>query len=176
MHAVRFYNLSMKDFITLIEERQSVRSYTERKVEKDKIDLILEAGRLAPTGCNRQGERLIVVTSEEGMEKVGKAGKTYGAPVAIVVCMKKDGSWTRPLDGKNLLDIDASIVTDHMMLEAVDLGLGSCWVCNFNPDVLREELGIEDDLVPVNILLVGYRKGEPGKKIRKSISELVSFR
>lgn len=165
----------MKDFLTLAEERHSVRSYTERKVEKEKTDLILEAGRLAPTGCNRQGERLLVVTTEEGLERVGKAGKTYGAPLAIVVCMKKDGSWTRPCDGKSLLDIDAAIVTDHMMLEAADLGLGSCWVCNFNPDVLRAELGIDDDLVPVNILLVGYEKGEAGKKSRKSISELASF-
>ena len=93
----------MKDLITLMEERHSVRSYTERKVEKEKIDLILEAGRLAPTGCNRQGERLIVVTSDDALERVRKAGSTYGAPLAIVVCMKRDGSWTRPCDGWNLI-------------------------------------------------------------------------
>lgn len=88
---------------------------------------------------------------------------------------EKDGSWTRPCDGKNLLDIDAAIVTDHMMMEAADQGLGSCWICNFNPEVLKEELGIEEDLVPVNILLIGYEKGEAGKKSRKSISEIALF-
>ncbi len=166
----------MKDLITLMEERHSVRSYTERKVEKEKIDLILEAGRLAPTGCNRQGERLIVVTSDDALERVRKAGSTYGAPLAIVVCMKRDGSWTRPCDGRNLLDIDAAIVTDHMMLEASSLGLGTCWICNFNPEVLINELEIPSDLIPVNILLVGYEKGEGGKKSRKSISELALYR
>ncbi len=166
----------MKDLITLMEERHSVRSYTERKVEKEKIDLILEAGRLAPTGCNRQGERLIVVTSDDALERVRKAGATYGAPFAIVVCMKRDGSWTRPCDGRNLIDIDAAIVTDHMMLEASSLGLGTCWICNFNPEVLINELEIPSDLIPVNILLVGYEKGEGGKKNRKSISELALYR
>ncbi len=166
----------MKDLITLMEERHSVRSYTERKVEKEKIDLILEAGRLAPTGCNRQGERLIVVTSDDALERVRKAGSTYGAPLAIVVCMKRDGLWTRPCDGRNLIDIDAAIVTDHMMLEASSLGLGTCWICNFNPEVLINELEIPSDLIPVNILLVGYEKGEGGKKSRKSISELALYR
>ncbi len=167
----------MKDFLTLVQKRHSVRSYTERKVEKEKIDLILEAGRLAPTGCNRQGEKLIVVSSDEGLEKLGKAAKTYGAPLAIVVAMKRDSSWVRPYDGKNLIDIDASIITDHMMMEATDLELGSCWVCNFQSDKLVSELSVEDDYVPVNILLVGYEKEDKEiEKSRKAISEVVEYR
>ena len=167
----------MKDILTLVHNRHSVRSYMERKVEKEKIDLILEAGRLAPTGCNRQGEKLIVVTSDEALERLGRAANTYGAPLAIVVAMKKDGSWVRPYDGKSLIDIDASIITDHMMLMAADLGLGSCWVCNFQSDKLISELSLSDDYVPVNILLIGYEKdGKDTKKSRKPLSEIVEYR
>lgn len=167
----------MKDFLTLVHNRHSVRSYTEKKVEKEKIDLILEAGRLAPTGCNRQGEKLIVVSSDGAMEKLKKAANTYGAPLAIIVAMKRDGSWVRPYDGKNLIDIDASIITDHMMMEATDLELGSCWVCNFQSDKLVSELSLSDDYVPVNILLVGYEKDEKDtKKSRKAVSEVVEYR
>ncbi len=166
----------MKDFLTLAEKRCSIRSYEKRKVEKEKRDLILEAGRLAPTGCNRQGQRLIVVESEEGLEKVSQAGHTYGAPLAVVVCIEKGSSWTRPCDGKTLGDIDAAIVTDHMMMEATDLGLGSCWICNFNPDVLRSELSIPENYEPVNILLVGYATGEGNAKSRRPLSDFISFR
>ena len=166
----------MKDFLTLARERCSIRSYEKRKVEKEKRDLILEAGRLAPTGCNRQGQRLIVVESEDGLEKVSEAGHTYGAPMAVVVCMKKGGSWIRPSDGRNLMDTDASIVTDHMMMEASDLGLGSCWICNFDAGVLRRVLSIPDDIEPVNILLVGYAAGKGNEKSRKPLSDMVSYR
>ncbi len=166
----------MKDFLTLVQERHSVRSYEERKVEKEKVDLILEAGRMAPTGCNRQGEKLFVVASSSGLEKLGKAANTYGAPMAIIVAMKKDSSWVRPYDGKDLIDIDASIITDHMMLQSAELGLGSCWVCNFKSDILIRELEIPLDYVPVNILLLGYEKENKSTKSRKDISEIVEFR
>lgn len=170
------YNTAMKDFITLVQERHSVRSYTERKVEKEKVDLILEAGRLAPTGCNRQGEKLYAVSSPEGLEKLGKAANTYEAPMAVVVAMKKDGSWVRPYDGKDIIDIDASIITDHMMMEAADLGLGSCWVCNFKSDILSSGLSIPEEYVPVNILLIGYEKDGKYTKSRKTLSEIVEYR
>ncbi len=166
----------MKDFITLVQERHSVRSYSERKVEKEKVDLILEAGRLAPTGCNRQGEKLYVISSPEGLEKLEKAASTYGAPMAVVVAMKKAGSWVRPYDGKDIIDIDASIITDHMMMEAADLGLGSCWVCNFKSDILSRGLSIPEEYVPVNILLIGYGKDEKYTKSRKTLSEIVEYR
>lgn len=166
----------MKDFLTLAYNRHSVRSYEERKVEKEKVDSILEAGRLAPTGCNRQGEKIIVVSSDGAMEKLKKATNTYGAPMAIIVAMKKDGSWVRPYDGKSLIDIDASIITDHMMLEASELNLGSCWVCNFKSDILISELSIEADYVPVNILLIGYEKDGKNTKSRKEIGEIVEYR
>lgn len=143
-------------FLDTAKKRYTVRSYTRQKVEKDKLDQILEAAHVAPTGANKQPQRLIVVQSEEGLARIGKGANIYGAPLAIIVCGNHEETWKRPFDGKKLTDIDASIVTDHMMMEATDLGLGSVWVCYFKPDVIRKEFNLPDYLEPVNILGIGY--------------------
>lgn len=143
-------------FISIAKTRYSVRSYNERKVEPEKLSLILEAAHVAPTAANRQPVRLLVVQSEEGLLKIGKAANIYHAPLAIIVCADKSLAWVRPFDQKQSGDIDASILTDHMMLQATELGLGSVWVCFFKPDVLREEFQLPDNLEPINILAIGY--------------------
>ena len=86
-----------------------------------------------------QPVHLIAVQSEEGLAKISKAAGIYGAPLAIIVCADHNKAWVRPFDQKQTNDIDASILTDHMMLQATELGLGTVWVCYFKPDVLREE-------------------------------------
>lgn len=144
------------DFITIAKKRCSIRSYTEQKVEPAKLEKILEAAHVAPTAANLQPVHLIAVQSGEGLTKIGKAANIYGAPLAILVCADRNKAWTRPFDRKQTADIDASILTDHMMLQATELGLGSVWVCYFKPDVLRREFGLPDHLEPVNILAVGY--------------------
>ena len=114
------------DFITIAKQRMSVRDYKETKVEP-----------VAPTAANLQPIRLIAVQSEEGLAKISKAANIYGAPLAIIVCADHDKAWVRPFDQKQTGDIDASILTDHMMLQATELGLGTVWVCYFKPDVLE---------------------------------------
>ena len=88
------------DFLTLAKKRYSVRAYTKQKVEKEKLDAILEAAHVAPTGGNCQPQHLIVVQSDEGLRKIGKATNIYGAPLAIIVCSDINKVWTRPFDGK----------------------------------------------------------------------------
>ena len=88
------------DFLTLAKKRYSVRAYTKQKVEKEKLDAILEAAHVAPTGGNCQPQHLIVVQSDEGLSKIGKATNIYGAPLAIIVCSDTNKVWTRPFDGK----------------------------------------------------------------------------
>lgn len=171
------------DFLTLAKKRYSVRAYTDQKVEKEKLDAILEAAHVAPTGGNCQPQHLIVVQSDEGLGKIGKAANIYGAPLAIIVCVDTGISWTRPFDGKQLTDIDASIVTDHMMMEATDLGLGSVWVCYFKPDVLKAEFQLPANLEPVNILVLGYAdtnreaalSADRHSAMRKPLSATISF-
>lgn len=111
------------DFLSLAKKRYACRSYQQRKVEPEKIAAILEAGRVAPTGANRQPQRLVVVESAEGMERLARCTRDFGAPLAIIVCADTNEVWTRKYDGKKIGDIDASIVTDHMMLAAASLGL-----------------------------------------------------
>ena len=149
------------DFINIAKQRQSVRSYKEQKVEPEKLKQILEAAHVAPTAANRQPVHLIAVQSEEGLAKLSKAAGIYNAPLAIIVCADHNKAWVRPFDKKQTGDIDASILTDHMMLQATELGLGTVWVCYFKPEVLREEFHLPDNLEPVNILVIGYSDDEP---------------
>ena len=167
------------DFIQLAKKRYSVRAYKEMPVEREKLEKVLEAAKVAPTACNLQPFHLYVVQGK-AMEKIEKSARTYGGTAAVIVCADKDKAWTRKYDGMQTTDIDASIVTDHMMLEATELGLGSLWVCWFKPDVLREEFQIPKHLIPINLLVLGYAEGEPlsperHKETRASIESLTTF-
>lgn len=168
------------DFIQLAKKRCSVRRYGSRKIEQEKVEKILEAGRVAPTAANLQPQRVLAIMSEAGLEKLKKAANVYSAPLALVVCADHSSSWKRPLDGKDTSDIDASIVTTHMMLEAADLGLDSIWVCYFKTDVIKAEFNLPDGVEPINILGVGYASGEtksPDRHAeeRKPLSETVRY-
>ena len=167
-------------FLELAKKRYSCRAYSDKKVEKEKLDLILEAGRVAPTARNLQPQRIIVVQGTEGFEKLGKAANVYKAPLAIIVCCDTSSVWVRPIDTYKTTEVDASIVTDHMILEATELGLNSVWICHFKADVLKAEFELPDNLVPVNILAIGYGTAEPKLPDRfdvdrKPISETVFF-
>ncbi|MGN0665939.1 MAG: nitroreductase family protein [Huintestinicola sp.] len=156
------------DFLALAKQRYSVRSYNDKKVEQEKIEKILLAAQAAPTAANLQPIRIIVVSTDKALEKLGKGARFYGAPLAFIICASRDEAWKRKYDNKCTSDIDAAIVTDHMMLEAASLGLGSLWMCWFKPEVIREAFNIPDDLEPVNILGVGYTDEEPQSPDRHS--------
>lgn len=168
------------EFLTLTKTRCSIRSYQNRKVEPEKLHKILEAAHAAPTAANLQPVHLLVVQEERSLQKLSKAANLYGAPLAILVCADRRKAWKRPFDGKITTDIDASILTDHMMLEATELGLGSVWICYFKPDVLAAEFSLPDGLEPVNLLAVGYAAEEAASperhgQTRKPLDELVSY-
>lgn len=163
------------DFLTLASKRFSIRKYKDTPIEKEKPEKILKAAEVAPTAVNGQPYHLIVAQSDEAIEKIGKAAKIYGAKTAIIVCADKNKAWVRPYDGMQTTDIDAAIVTDHMMLEATDLGVGSLWICMFDPKVIREEFNIPENLIPVNILALGYTDWTLREKKRVSIDKLSEF-
>ena len=168
------------NFLDIAKTRYSVRSYKDKRVEKEKLNKILEAAHVAPTAANLQPVRLLVVQEKEGLDKIGKAANIYNAPLAIIVCSDHSIAWKRPFDNKQTTDIDASIVTDHMMLEATELGLGTVWVCYFKPDIIKNEFELPDTLEPVNILVIGYSDEEPMPLNRHSgnripLSKLVSY-
>ena len=154
------------DFLNLARERFSVLEYDRRAVEQEKIDAILQAALAAPTACNNQPQRVLVIQDDEGREKLNRVvpGKYY-VPLAFLVCYDKSECWVRHMDGKSSGDIDASIVTTHMMLEAEDLGLGSIWIMYWDPEKMKSEFELPESIEPVALLIAGYKaeNAEPRK-------------
>lgn len=145
------------DFLELAKERYSVRNFSDKKVETEKVDLILEAAKLAPTACNNQPQRLLVLNSEENLNKLKNCTPYhFNAPLAILICYDKNESWKRRYDNKDGGEIDASIVTTHMMLEITNLGLGTTWVGHFDPQAMVSTFNIPENLIPVALLPIGY--------------------
>ena len=147
----------MKDFISLAAERYSCRKFSDKAVEDEKIQKILEAGRLAPTAKNGQPQFIYVVKSKEMREKMKDVSPcTFDAPVIFVMCGDVQECWHDPYTGRPRSEMDVSIITTHMTLEAADLGLGSTWVCMINPHKLHTLLDMPANLYPYCILPVGY--------------------
>ena len=170
----------MKDFLSLARERYSCRSFSLQPLEKEKLELILEAGRLAPSAKNKQPLRFVVINDREALEKVKKATScTYNSQCIIAICYQKEECWSRPFDGKLSGDIDASIACTSMMLEATELGIGSVWVMWFDNEKLKEEFSIPSTLEVSSLLVLGYPNKEAIPSLnhekRKSKEELIRY-
>ena len=169
-----------KNFLDLAKSRYSVRKYENIAVEAEKLTAILEAGHVAPTAANQQPCIFLVLNNKESIEKLYKACNPHGAPLAIVVCADKNTAWVRPFDKANMSEVDSTIAADHMMMCAQDLGLSSCWITYFDPAIVRKEFKIPDNLVPVNILAIGYGADElqsPDRhaQTRKPLDSIVKY-
>lgn len=165
----------------LMQARYSVRAYLSTAVEEEKLEQILQAGRMAPTAANQQPNRFLVLRTPESLQKLSKAANAHGAPLVILVCADQNTAWTRPFDGHSMVDIDATIATDHMMLCAWDLGIASCWLTYFDPQVLAAQFNLPPHLVPVNLLALGYSADanppapQRHQQTRKPLHQLVSY-
>lgn len=167
-------------FLEIAKKRYSVRKYTEDQVYPEILLKILEAGRVAPTATNSQPQRMIVIQSPEGLAKIGKAANYFGAPTVILVCGDIEEACIRGYDNKSTIETDIGIVTTHMMMEAEDRGVGSVWICNFKPDIIRKEFNLPKNIIPYNILALGYPADEaksPNRHatVRKPIGETVFY-
>ena len=145
------------EFTKLIEERYSVRSFKPGHLPREVLEKILHAGHLAPTGCNYQPQRILVLNTDESMEKLRTCTKChFGAPTALLVCHNTAESWVRKYDGALSSPVDAVIVATHMMLAAHNEGVGCCWVMHFDPAALREAFGIPAGIEPAALLVLGW--------------------
>lgn len=145
------------DFDKLISERYSVRKFKSEQLPQDVINKILEAGHKAPTGCNYQPQRILVLNTDESMNKLRDCTKChFDAPTAMLVCHNKNESWKRPYDGALSSSVDAVIVATHMMLSAHNIGVGCCWVMHFDPVTMQKTFNIPKDIEPVALLVMGY--------------------
>ncbi len=163
------------DFFSVLEQRYSVRSYRPDPVEAEKLEQIMEAARLAPTACNRQAFKVIVVSTkgrQDELKKIYPKDWFGEAPNVLCVCSTPGENWVRK-DGKNYSDVDAAIVMDHMILAATALGLGTCWIGAFDLEAARNVLGLDNSMEPVAFTPLGYAKGFAPNKSRKSVADLV---
>ena len=145
------------NFYELAKSRYSVRKFLQKEISRETIDSILAYGYLAPTGCNMQPQRILVINEEESLAKLKNCTRShFDAPLAMLICYNKNEGWTRRYDGAKSAPVDCSIVTTHLMLGAWELGIGSCWVMSFDPAAMRESYQIPDELEPVALLVMGY--------------------
>lgn len=145
------------EFEKLIADRYSVRKFKEEHLEKEVIDKILDAGHKAPTGCNYQPQRILVLNTDAAMKKLSECTKChFGAPAAMLVCYNEDETWIRSYDKAQSAPVDAVIVATHMMLAAHNIGVGSCFVMYFDPFAIRESFNIPENIKPAALLVMGY--------------------
>lgn len=158
-----------------IKQRYSVRKYQDKPVPEDTLTRIMEAARLAPSASNVQEWRFVLVTSPHRRRDLREAAQGQRfiehAPVVIVACAETD---ERQMPcGQYAYSIDVAIALEHIALQAVEEGLGTCWVGAFNEDMAREVIDAPASIRVVQLMALGYPDGEPGPKNRKPLSEIV---
>lgn len=161
-----------------IKKRRSIRGYLDKKLEQEKLILVLDAARQAPSASNRQEWRFVAVDDKKTKAALSIAAKGQKfvdeAPCVIVCCAKTDNHVMTC--GQACYPIDIAIAIDHMTLAAVELGLGTCWVGAFYEDQVKKILKIPDDIRVVELLAIGYPKEEhPKPKDRLSLDEIAFF-
>lgn len=148
----------MNTFMELAQSRYSVRKYDSRQIEAEKIAAILQAAALAPTACNYQPQKIYVVSSSEKRAALASVCRcTFDAPVIFVVGYDEERRAKGMVsDDHDFGDTDSAIVCTHMMLEAAELGLGTCWVGMFREAQIQEVLGIPASIRIRHLLPTGY--------------------
>jgi nitroreductase len=167
------------EFNDVLNRRYSCRAFAARCVEPEKVDRILEAGRMAPTAVNKQPVHIWAVSRPETLEAIkGVTRSNYGAPLLLVVGCRPADAWVRRYDGKNGAEVDAAIVATYLMLAAENEGLSTLWVGSFDPALLHDILPATDGYDLVAMINVGYPAPEsqpsPMHGARKTIGELVT--
>ena len=159
--------------------RYSVRAYENTPVEKEKIKKVVDAARIAPSAVNLQPWKFVVIRDEDIKNQIAGEYKREWireAPVIIAACGDHNSAWKRG-DGKDHTDIDLAIAVDHMTLAAVEEGLGTCWVCNFNSMNCAGILNLPKGMEIVALLPLGYPKeeGDPHRheEKRKSLDDII---
>lgn len=165
------------NYSDVIKERFSCRSFKPEKITPVELQKILNAGLLAPTACNKQPERVFVVENEVLLEKLKEATRfTFDSKTILVVCYDESESWHRGSDNKDHGDIDSTIVATQMVLEATSLGIGSCFVCSFKEELLRNILDIPSNYKITCLLPLGYPKEILPHKARKDLEDIIIYK
>jgi nitroreductase len=160
-----------------IKKRRSVRDYTDAPVPEDKLLRVLDAGRLAPSGGNRQAWKFVVVRDSQKRQKLAQAasGQTFVAKAPVVIAAVATVPERIQQCGVSASAVDLAIAVDHMTLAAVDEGLGTCWIGAFSQEEARDVLDVPAKYQIVALLPLGFSKQPEGTKTRKSLNEIVCY-
>ena len=166
------------DFETIIRERTATRKFKNQKIETEKLNKILEAGRLSPTAKNMQPQKIYVASSSEALEKIDQVSPCrYGAATVLIVCSDKSIAWSK--DDYSTYEMDACIVATHMMLEATNTGVDNIWIEMFDKEKLKELFNLGETIEPICLIPLGYRTDDcpenPMHNKRKDLSDTVEF-
>lgn len=167
------------DFESVVKNRTATRRFKDEKVPQDILTKILEIGRLAPTAKNQQPQKIYVVNSKEGLEKIDKVSPCrYNAQTVLVVCSDKNIACSLGEDSTYV--IDACIVATHLMLGATNYGIDNIWIEYFDRNMLKEEFGLDENIEPICLIPLGYKtddyKGNPLHSHRKKLDETVEYK
>lgn len=168
------------EFSEVLKKRYSCKKYSGRKVEQEKLEAILEAGRLAPTAKNLQEQHVYVLQSDEMLAKIDAVTPCrYGAPTVLVVAFDKNNVFTYPGGKRDSGVEDATIVATQMILAAANEGVDSCWVNFFDPEILSSVLELPDDEEVLMVMDLGYAAEGAGPLAnhdsRKPLSKTVTY-
>jgi nitroreductase len=166
------------EYSELIVRRYSARAYRPDPVEDEKLQRLLEAACLAPTACNRQPFQIMVIHTrgrETELRRIYNQPWFVQAPLILCAIGLPRESWVRSADQRRYLDVDVAIVMDHLILEAANQGLGTCWIAAFNAKAAREVLRLPDEVEPLIFTPLGYPDDIPGPKERKPLDSLVRY-
>jgi nitroreductase len=168
------------DFKELVNIRYSVRKYSNKAIDSKTLECILESARKAPSAVNLQPYKIYVIQSDSMLKKIKDCYHRDWfklAPLVLVITGLHNEAWKRKADNKDHTDIDAAILIDHITLQAADLGLGSCWVCNFDTRAVSNLLELNSNEEPIALLPLGYPNDDniPSKK-RKEINDIVIWK
>ena len=167
------------DFYAVVNARRSVREYSDRPVPDDALLRILDAARIAPSAANRQPWHWYVIRDPQlRRELFGTDRQAWvaAAPVIVVACSIPRDTWVRSLDNKCSPELDVAIAMDHLTLAATAEGLGSCWLCGFDPAHIRRVLALPPEQEPVAATPLGYAVGDPRPRVRKALNDILTWR
>jgi nitroreductase len=167
------------DYAKLIYQRGSTRDYKPDPIEPEKMELLFEAVRLAPSAINRQPYKLYVISTkgrEIELRKIYHSDWFVQPPYVICICLIDEQAWKRQTDGYSFVNVDAAIAFDQLIMMAANLGLGTCWLASFDPDAARNFLQLPDNQTPFLFTPLGYPATGIPPKHRKTVEQLVEWR
>ncbi|MEI8033521.1 MAG: nitroreductase family protein [Chlorobiaceae bacterium] len=169
------------DFYDLVKSRSSIRTFQrDRPIPEEVLHRVLEAGRMAPSACNLQPWRILVVRTPAMLEKIYPCYQRpwiQEAPCLLIVTGESKNAWVRQKDGYNSIETDLGIVMDHLVLAAASEGLGTCWIAAFDKEMLKQALGMREEEELFAFTPLGYPapNSPPMPKSRKPLEEIVRF-